>query len=397
VQLAAESPLTARLMRTPLQVTIMSLLLERLPRPPQERHALFDAYYETVYAREAAKRGFLAKLLDEHRADINAVHEQVGLQLQVLAESAQDAEAVLPSETMTEVVAARLHSEGYTGDALARLTADLVRTATERLVLLVPKGLDGVGFEVRSLQEFMAGRSLINAADEAVLARLALTARSSHWRNTWLLAVGRIFSKAEHLRSRVIALLREFDAKDALSAVIPPGPESAVDLLDDDVAARSPLYRRQLTQHALEILPLPSSSSETVARVLYDLSADKTLRALIGAALDQALAADPAARFGARSLVLRLQHETGELAAHARRLINASRLPEQQPGRYLRLSSAIEAPLSESGLTGPSREAADLFLAEIHRVRRDFTNGPVDLPPPGRLWRMKRRRKPSRL
>jgi hypothetical protein len=244
--------------------------------------------------------------------------------------------------------------------------------------------MDRVGFEVRSLQEFMAGRALVNAADDAVLERLTLTARPAHWRNTWLLAVGRIFSKAEHLRPRVIALLREFDARDALSAVITPGPELAVDLLDDDVAARSPQYRRQLTQHALEILPLPFSSPEILARVLYDLGTDATLRPLITAALDQALVGDPATRLGARSIALSLQRETGELAAHARHLINASRLPQQQKlGRYSRLSSAVAAPLSEAGLTGHSREAVDLFLAEIHRFRRDFTNGPVDLPSPG--------------
>jgi hypothetical protein len=45
---AAEEPATARLMRSPLQVTIMSLLLERRVRAPQDRHSLFDAYYQTI-------------------------------------------------------------------------------------------------------------------------------------------------------------------------------------------------------------------------------------------------------------------------------------------------------------------------------------------------------------
>lgn len=46
---AADDELTARLMRTPLQVTIMSLLLEGRARVPRERYGLFSAYYSTIY------------------------------------------------------------------------------------------------------------------------------------------------------------------------------------------------------------------------------------------------------------------------------------------------------------------------------------------------------------
>ncbi len=48
---AADEELTSRMMQTPLQVTIMSLLLESRARVPQHRHGLFDAYYETMAAR----------------------------------------------------------------------------------------------------------------------------------------------------------------------------------------------------------------------------------------------------------------------------------------------------------------------------------------------------------
>jgi hypothetical protein len=44
---ASETAMIARLMRTPLQVTIMSRLLEGRQRVPQERYALFNAYFNT--------------------------------------------------------------------------------------------------------------------------------------------------------------------------------------------------------------------------------------------------------------------------------------------------------------------------------------------------------------
>ena len=50
---ATEAPETSRLMRTPLQVTIMALLLEHRERVPSDRYQLFHAYFDTIYTREA--------------------------------------------------------------------------------------------------------------------------------------------------------------------------------------------------------------------------------------------------------------------------------------------------------------------------------------------------------
>lgn len=57
LQRAAQEKDTVRLMDAPLQVTIMAILLERRSRPPASRFGLFDAYYETIYAREQDKPG----------------------------------------------------------------------------------------------------------------------------------------------------------------------------------------------------------------------------------------------------------------------------------------------------------------------------------------------------
>jgi hypothetical protein len=59
-------------------------------------------------------------------------------------------------------------------------------------VLLVPVLHDDIGFEVRSLREFMAARSLTSGPDDRVRERLSVLAPSAHWRNTWLFAAGRL-------------------------------------------------------------------------------------------------------------------------------------------------------------------------------------------------------------
>lgn len=46
----------------------MTLLLADHGHAPRDRHLLFDAYYETIYKREAAKKQAISKDLNEFRA-----------------------------------------------------------------------------------------------------------------------------------------------------------------------------------------------------------------------------------------------------------------------------------------------------------------------------------------
>jgi hypothetical protein len=158
---AAGEELTARLMRTPLQVTIMSLLLEGRPRVPQDRHGLFDAYYETVYSRETGKVTSAGNFLDQHKKTIDALHARVGLLLQVQAETGATTDTVLPQDALRDLARARLVQGGYEAEPADDLVDRIVKAATDRLVLLVPKGDRDIGFEVRSLQEFMAARAIV--------------------------------------------------------------------------------------------------------------------------------------------------------------------------------------------------------------------------------------------
>ncbi|SBW22935.1 hypothetical protein FDG2_3328 [Candidatus Protofrankia californiensis] len=345
VKRAADEPLTARLMRTPLQVTIMSLLLEQRARVPQDRSRLFDAYYETIYAREAAKRGPLARLLDEYRADVHALHERVGLELQVLAEADGEADASMPAERLRALAIARLMAEGHHEPDIHWLADDLVKAATHRLVLLIPKADHNIGFEVRSLQEFMAARAIVSGTDDIIIERLRLLAPSAHWRNTWLLAAGRTFIFREYLRTRAVSLLREIEAEDLLAIVIGAGAELAADMLDDDIAARTPQYRTLLAQHALELLQHPPNESlRQRALTLAGIATDPRLRALVIRALERAAVGSTVQRATAYVLLHTLQQRSDTLAAKARQLRATIQLDPVQA-------------LSLSTLTGSQRPA----------------------------------------
>ncbi|GAA2006131.1 hypothetical protein [Catenulispora subtropica] len=251
---AAEDDATARLMTSPLQVTIMSLLLEARERAPQARYALFEAYYSTIYAREMGKPGPVGLLLERHRRHIDAIHDRVGLVLHVQAERAGESDAALPRSDLRRMATDRLVAEGHDRQQAGVLADRIIGAATTRLVLLVAKSLDHVGYEVRSLQEFTSARALTEGRDSDILDRLRVIAPASHWRNIWLFAAGRLFVEREHLRGSLVSLLHELDLQNEMGMVVMSGADLAAELLAENVAQSAPVYGRMLLQRALTVL-----------------------------------------------------------------------------------------------------------------------------------------------
>jgi hypothetical protein len=213
-----------------------------------------------------------------------------------------------------------------------------------------------------------------------VMERLRVVARSAHWRNTWLLAAGRIFTSFEHMRAAVIGLLRELDAESLLANVIPPGPELALELLDDDLAARSPQYRRQLLQHGLAVFERAPMPARGLSSILHDLGGDASLRALIVAALESAYEAGQDRRAIASKIAVELAAHTGELAARARQLCEvhaANESAEAYSGRQVSartLVDSISETLRQVELSTESRAAVDGFLSDLGKVKPSGRN-----------------------
>jgi hypothetical protein len=322
-RIAANDNATARLMSTPLQVTIMALLLEGRERAPQARYALFEAYYDTIYAREVAKPGEVGRLLEEQRAHINALHERIGLALHVQAEGTGGADASLPQTELRNLAITTLENSGYSSAHSESLADKIVAAVVNRLVLLVPKRLDDVGFEVRSIQEFMAARAIVTGTDGSVMQRLRLIAPSVHWRNAWLFAAGRVFSVRGHLRLSLIALLRELDAEEMISMLVAPGADLALDLLDEDIATSYPKLQRMLAQHALTLLDFPPDQDlKRRSLVLFRYAVrDNLIRSAALQAIDQALLANPARAMSARVVGQAWRSQDGLLVDAAVKLL----------------------------------------------------------------------------
>lgn len=247
---AADDPTTARLMSTPLQVTIMSMIVEKYPTLPPDRYTLFNLYYETILEREIAKGIALSRFLSDYRPHIDRLHERVGLALQVQSEDADGAEAVLPTDQLRRLANDYLLERGFELEQAAFIAERLEVAALNRLVLLVPRE-DGLGFEVRTLQEMMAARAIVAGTDEQSAAGLRVVAESPHWRNTWLLAAGKLLVSSDRFESVLVGVLRSLGHGAHPVAGISPAPELAAGMLADGLAQRRPAFERALVQTVL--------------------------------------------------------------------------------------------------------------------------------------------------
>lgn len=258
LRLASRSSETARLMTSPLQVTILTLLLEQRRQAPASRYALFKNYYEVIYARECNKPRGIGDVLEQYRPQFDQLHQRCGLAIHARAERAGEADSVLPMQALESIAREILKAEEHPNEE--RLIRQILHLAQQRLVLLVPR-MDGVAFEVRSLAEFFAAQCLMTREDAPE--KLELLVPSAHWRHTWLLAAGHIFAERLGLRDTVLSRLNDSDNANAVNRLVMPGAALAIDALDDGFAANAPKYERTLILIALRIVRGPIGSHIT--------------------------------------------------------------------------------------------------------------------------------------
>lgn len=281
IQAAAEEPATERLLTTPLQVTIMTALVQQLGRAPRERWNLFERYFSYTFDREIERNTYASPLLAEYRAHIERIHSRVGLLLQVESEHDGGASARMSRDRLAEVVAEVLREDEIEDVRNgSSLIGEIISCAENRLVFLVEPEPGKFGFEIRSLQEFMAAYALTNGRDSEVEARLAYVSRAPKFRNVTLFIAGRLFSQASILRDSfadVICVEMDSDKRDPVMATIMAGARLALETLEQGGAATQPKRARALMSRAVLLLDLPANQD---LLKLVDVATDDTSQVL---------------------------------------------------------------------------------------------------------------------
>jgi hypothetical protein len=257
---AAAEPATERLLTTPLQVTILSALVQQLGRAPRERWNLFSRYFDYTYDREVERNTYASALLAEHRSHIDRIHARVALLLQVEAERHGGAAARMTKKRLEEVIDEVLTEDEVSKTDRESLVREIATAAEMRLVFLVEPEPGSFGYEIRSLQEFMAARALTLGRDSEVEARLLQIAKAPMFRNVALFGASRLFSEGSPLRdilaSHICSKL-DADPEDALARLTRTGAMFALETLEEGAVISQPKRARALTASAAGLLELP--------------------------------------------------------------------------------------------------------------------------------------------
>lgn len=360
VRSAANDDALVNLLRTPLQVLILTIIVEQARELSPDRFGLFDGYFRTVMSREISKPGGFSGLIRDHSTLIEEIHQHVGIELQARAEHSETTLSVISRQDLRDIAWKALLREGFAPDGRdKRLLEDLLNAATRRLVLLAPHGDDGYGFDVRSLQELMAGLYITAETEERVRQRLILTAVSPHWRNTWMFAAGKMFAQpVRPLQESIVTIVESIDdgAHHRLSAIAPIGPRLALDIIDDGMARSRPIWLERLTRVAFRVLDEtspPDLRALTQAFVRLAMSGDSA-QAWVADGLRNYLAQSYAARRVATVMKSLWFDVCAELSApvNVRGIsqvlgnLKAAAQPPQEPDVRLTLSREEDALLS---------------------------------------------------
>ncbi|TCC65685.1 hypothetical protein E0H73_01740 [Kribbella pittospori] len=256
----------SHLMRSPLQVTIMALLVDKVGQPPKERYTLFSEYYNVIYSRELERDIPAAAILRDYRSDIDSIHWRLGLTLQVRSEVEGGTDSRLNRNEFSDLVRGRLQEEEHEGSSLEELVTQITEAAAERLVFIVGHETDAIGFEIRSLQEFMAAEALHEGNESDVQQRLRAIAPVVHWRNVFLFAAGRCFTKSQSLRDTIVAICNEMNSAlsyGEVSDYLRRGSDLAVEILVDGSCRFQPKYIRSLLGVAANVIASPGANSHS--------------------------------------------------------------------------------------------------------------------------------------
>jgi len=318
---ASEQTHSSKLMQTPLQVTIMEYLLEELTAVPSTRHELFDGFYKAIYARESGKAGHLGSLLKLYSEQVEWVHEQTALFLQVRSETVGAASVSVSEKNVVDLFVRRLQEQEFDESEIERLSTELNKATKERLVLLVPRTEDQITFEVKSLQEYMAARAVTTGDPASVFDRLDLLAPSAYWRNTWQLAAGRMYSERPHERDALLERLRRLDTGTPLGQFLGLGARLAIDLLEDDFALAVPAHRKSLLALAMTQVNRWAGPDlkrlSAIARSAMN-GTDRNARALVGDAIGEAFSSTGRAKISAVAVLRDWQKDSGASGIFAR-------------------------------------------------------------------------------
>ena len=222
------------LTQTPLQVTILLVIIRARGTPPKQREELFERYMDIIYQREQKKR---PELLRTEKDIIYGLHKYLAYILHRRVEKDRTAALMDRSEFREKVKEYLLHSNPLLNEEELEVKLDQIIAETSQRMVLIESPREGkFGFSLTTTREFFAAAHLVDTAKDTKESdlRFKTIAKSPHWRNVALFFAGRVGRIRPGEAPSMIDVCREIDTK-RLDKFLKRGAELVMEMVDDRV------------------------------------------------------------------------------------------------------------------------------------------------------------------
>ncbi len=257
----------AFMMQTPLQATIIAILVRAGGEPPSDKYSLFKEYFDIIIKREKQKG--MDSILNNNQDLIENVYYLLGYDLQKNSSTTEMSDALIPLERMKQLIKAQLQKDGIGSDTLGyeKTLTDTYSMIVNRINFASEIREGYIGFSIRSMQEFLAAVYIVRTVNDEKLGRLLKDlAKSSYWQNTFIFAVECIAKiKTYYIDILIDSTLSELNGNDeSLTSMNPMsnihyGSQVAFSLLSYNIFKNKPRYENKLCKYIIGYCKLQPS------------------------------------------------------------------------------------------------------------------------------------------
>lgn len=255
---ALDTELTSKIMRTPLQATIMAILVKSGGKPSKDKFSLFNDYYNTMVKREKQKN--VLKIISEHEDYINSIHYLLGNKLQLLSQNESNSSSYISIENFRELVENYFIEQELDSSSNKKYTNEIMEAITDRLVFITENQDKKIGFAIRSTQEyFSAMYNVHNRSDEDVNSKIKIISKSIYWRNVFVFMLGYIAKNKGYLLDSLDSYIGELNGsdvdfeKETISKACRYGTLLSLDILAESILSSWPKQENKFIKHLQEI------------------------------------------------------------------------------------------------------------------------------------------------
>lgn len=212
-------PIVSRLMKSPLQATIVAILVKTGGKPPRDRYNLFQTYYETIKNREKQKETL--ETLHDTFDWMDRIQSRLALRLQRESESDKNPSALITRPHFLGIIRDYLEEVEDEREAAdrERRCRSFFHILTERLCFITDVNKEGeYMFSIRSMQEFLAASGIVSQRESQMLEELNRIAPSIYWRNVFLFAIGYLNKNVPELEEEVRKICERLNGSECTPA-----------------------------------------------------------------------------------------------------------------------------------------------------------------------------------